>query len=349
MVDETHTVADEPGPVRSDVRSDAVRNDVRRMNAVRYHEHGGADVLRVDEVERPAPDADEVLVEMRAASVNPVDVMLRSGEYGEIPLPSVPGGDGAGVVSAAGADVEAFEVGDRVFASGMDRAEGGTFAEYAAVPETKLARLPEDIPFEEGAAVANVGATAWTALVEVAGVRPGDRVLVHGGAGGVGHAAVQVAASAGADVVATAGSADARDRLRDLGATAVLDYESDSLAEDVLAATGDEGVETVLDHRLEEYLDLDFRVLAEGGEVVALMGHVPGTSDVPFYEKELTVRALRMDNHPVRGPTLERLVRLMERDDLTAVVADTYDLDEAARAHRDLLAGGYVGKLVVTP
>ena len=238
---------------------------------------------------------------------------------------------------------------DVVMARVFDHADVVELAEYAAVPETKLARLPEDIPFEEGAAVANVGATAWTALVEVAGVRPGDRVLVHGGAGGVGHAAVQVAASAGADVVATAGSADARDRLRDLGATAVLDYESDSLAEDVLAATGDEGVETVLDHRLEEYLDLDFRVLAEGGEVVALMGHVPGTSGVPFYEKELTVRALRMDNHPVRGPTLERLVRLMERDDLTAVVADTYDLDEAARAHRDLLAGGYVGKLVVTP
>jgi NADPH:quinone reductase-like Zn-dependent oxidoreductase len=319
------------------------------MMAVRYHEHGDADVLGVDEVARPTPGEGEVLVEMRAASVNPVDVMIRSGEYGAVPLPSVPGGDGAGVVAAVGAGVGRFEAGDRVFASGMDRASGGTFAEYAAIPETKLAHLPGDVPFEVGGALGNVGATAWTALEEIAGVRAGDRVLVHGGAGGVGHAAVQIAASGGADVIATAGSEEARDRVRDLGASTALDYGSDSLAEDVLAATGGEGVETVIDHRLEEYLGLDLRVLAEGGRVVSLMGHVPATSGVPLYEKEVTVRALRMDNRPVRRPVLKRLVRLLERGDLTAAVADTYDLGEADRAHRDVLAGGYVGKLVVTP
>lgn len=319
------------------------------MSAVRYHEYGDADVLRVDEVDRPTPDADEVLVAVRAASVNPVDVLIRSGEYGRGPLPSIPGGDGAGTVAAVGADVEAFEQGDRVVASGMDRAEGGTFAEYATVPETKLAPLPDDVPFEVGGALGNVGAAAWTALVEVAGVRPGDRVLVHGGSGGVGHAAVQIGASAGAEVIATAGSDDARDRIRDLGAAAALDYGSETLAEDVLAATGGEGVEVVLDHRLEEYLELDLRVVTEGGRVVSLMGHLPEANGAPFYRKEVAVEGLRMDNRPVRTPTLERLVRLVARDELTAVVADTYDLDEVAQAHRDLLAGGYVGKLVVTP
>jgi NADPH:quinone reductase-like Zn-dependent oxidoreductase len=319
------------------------------MRAVRYHEYGGADVLGVDDVARPTPDDDDVLVEMRAASVNPVDVMFRSGEYGRIPLPSIPGGDGAGVVVGTGADVTAFEDGDRVFASGMDRAEGGTFAEYAAIPETKLAPLPEDVPFDVGGALGNVGATAWTALVDLAGIRAGDRVLVHGGAGGVGHAAVQIAASSGADVIATAGSDAARDRLRELGAAVALDYESDSLASDVLAATDGNGVDTVLDHRLEEYLGLDFEVLAEDGTLVSTMGHVPATSGVPFYNKEITVRALKMDNRPVRTPILQRLVRLMNRDDLTAVVADTYDLDDVEEAHRDVIAGGYVGKLVVTP
>lgn len=321
----------------------------RSMNAVRYHEHGSADVLQVDQVSRPTPAADEVLVEMRAASVNPVDVMIRSGEYGQVPLPSIPGGDGAGVAVAVGEQVETAEEGDRVFASGMDRADGGTIAEYAAIPETKLAGLPDDVSFEAGAAIANVGAAAWTALLEVAGIQPGDRVLVHGGSGGVGHAAVQIAASAGADVIATVGTEEAHEILRELGAATTLDYDSDSLAEDVLAATDGEGVETVLDHRLEEYLETDFRVLAEGGQVVSIMGHVPEANGVPLYNKELTVRGLKMDNHPVRTPILERLVRLMERDDLTAAVADTYDLTEADQAHRDILAGGYVGKLVVTP
>jgi NADPH2:quinone reductase len=319
------------------------------MRAVRYHEYGGPDVLGIDQIDRPSPAEDEVLVEMRAASVNPVDVMFRSGEYGEIPLPSIPGGDGAGVVTAVGDDVDRFEQGDRLFASGMDRAEGGTVAEYAAIPATKLAHLPDHVSFKEGAAVANVGATAWTALEEVAGIQTGDSVLVHGGAGGVGHAAVQIAASAGAEVIATAGSEAARERLRELGATTALDYGSETLAEDVLAATDGEGVETVLDHRLQQYLQTDLQVLTEGGDIVAIMGNIPDTSGVPFYTKEATLQALRMDNHPVRAPTLARLAGLMERGDLTPVVADTYDLNEVAEAQADVLAGGYVGKLVVTP
>lgn len=319
------------------------------MRAVRYHEYGGGDVLGVDEVDRPSPDADEVLVEMRASSVNPVDVMFRSGEYGDVPLPSIPGGDGAGVVAAVGEGVERFAVGARVLASGMDRAEGGTCAEYAAIPETKLAHLPDDVSFEGGAAIANVGATAWTALEEVAGIKAGDRVLIHGGAGGVGHVAVQIASASGAEVIATAGSETARERVRELGADTVLDYDSDTLAEDVLAATDGEGVETVLDHRLQAYLELDLEVLAENGQLVCLMGNIPDASGVPFYTKEITVQALRMDNHPVRAPKLRRLVRLMERDELTPVVADTYDFEEVAQAQQDVLVGGYVGKLVVTP
>jgi NADPH2:quinone reductase len=319
------------------------------MRAVRYHEYGPADVLKIDDVERPKPKTDEVLVEMRAASVNPVDVLFRSGEYGEIPLPSIPGGDGAGVVVSTSTAVDRFKEGDRVIVSGMDRAEGGTFAEYAAVPETKLAHLPEDVSFEEGAAIANVGATAWTALEKVAGIQAGDRVLVHGGSGGVGHAAVQIAAASGADVIATAGSESAREQVQNLGATAVLDYESDTLTEEVLSVTDGAGVETVLDHRLEEYLGFDFEVLAEGGEIVALMGHVPETNGVPFYKKQVTVQALQMDARPVRTPLLQRVIRLLERGDLTPAVADSYEFEDAAQAQQRVMAGGYVGKLVVTP
>jgi len=184
MTSRSHTAV-EPESTRA---TDDAAAGPRTMRAVRYHEFGGADVLDVDEVSRPTPDRDEVLVEMRAASVNRVDVMFRTGEYGQVPLPSVPGGDGAGVVAAVGEAVDRFEPGERVVASGMDRAAGGTFAEYAAVPETKLAALPADVPFDTAAALANVGVAAWLALEELAGVQAGDRVLVHGGSGGVGHA-----------------------------------------------------------------------------------------------------------------------------------------------------------------
>ncbi|OYR40564.1 Zn-dependent oxidoreductase [Halorubrum sp. Ib24] len=319
------------------------------MRAVRYHDYGSADVLQVDEVDRPTPDHDEVLVEMRAASVNRVDVMFRSGQYGELPLPSIPGGDGAGVVAAVGEDVEAFEPGDRVFASGMDRAEGGTFAEYAAIPAEKLARLPEDVSWTAGGAIGNVGATAWMALENLAGIQAGDRVLIHGGSGGVGHAAVQIAAHSGAEVITTAGSEEARARLQELGATVAFDYESDSLAEDILAATDGAGVDTVLDHRLEEYLDLDLSVVTDGGTVISTMGHIPETNGRPLYNKEVTIQPLKMDNHPTRRPVLERLARLMRQDVLAPVVADTYAFEDTARAHHEILAGGYVGKLVVTP
>jgi NADPH:quinone reductase-like Zn-dependent oxidoreductase len=319
------------------------------MRVVRYHELGEPDVLQVDEVERPTPEKDEVLVEVRAASVNPVDDMFRSGEYGDVSLPAVPGGDGAGVVVETGRDVDRFEAGDRVFASGMGHAEGGTTAEYVAFPAIKLARLPETVSFEAGGAIGNVGATAWVALEDIAGLTTGDRVLVHGGAGGVGHAAVQVAAAGGADVIATAGSAAARERVADLGAAAVLDYHSDTLAADVLDATDGEGVDVVLDHLLEQYLEVDLEVAAQGGQVVSVMGEVAAASGFPLRQKEVTLRGMSLGNRAERTPILERLARLLERGDLVPQVADTYGFDEVAQAHRDVLAGGYVGKLVVTP
>ena len=319
------------------------------MRAIRYHEYGDPDVLQVEGIDRPTPEKDEVLVEMRAASVNPVDTKFRSGTIDIVTFPAVPGGDGAGVVVEVGDEVERFEVGDRVFACGMGHAEGGTFAEYVSFPEVKLAHLPESVPFEVGGAIGNVGATAWTALVELAGLQPGDRCLIHGGNGGVGHAAVQIAATGGADVIATAGAEELRGRVRDLGATTTLDYHSDSLADSIDEATDGEGVDVVLDHMLGQYLDLDLEVAADGGRIVTITGDVPATGGAPLRNHEVTIRGMSMGNRPDRRAVLRRLARLMERGDLTAAVARTYDFDDVAQAHRDVLEGGYVGKLVVTP
>lgn len=319
------------------------------MKAVRYHEHGGPEVLRIDDIDRPDPEPDELLVEIRAASVNPVDTTLREGLFGSLSLPAIPGGDAAGEVAAVGEDVESFAGGDQVFLGGVGQVERGTAAEYVAIPTIKAAHLPESVSFEEGAAIPNVGATAWTALFDIAELGPTDRCLIHGGAGGVGHAAVQLATAAGADAFATAGSAAARDRVSELGATATFDYGSETLAVDVRAATDDEGVDAVLDHMLDAHLDVDLAVAAQGGRIVTITGDVPAVGGGPLRNKELTLRGMSMGNRPERRPILRRLATLMDRGELAPVMAETYPLDRIDDAHRDVLDGGYVGKLVLTP
>lgn len=319
------------------------------MRVVRYHEHGGPDVLQVDEVDRPTPASDEVLVEVRAASVNAVDARFRSGEYGDVSLPAIPGGDAAGVVAEVGERVEEFAAGDRVFAGGMGHGDGGTFAEYATIPEMKVAYLPESVSFEDGAALSNVGVTAWMAFVENAGLRPTEYCLIHGGNGGVGHAAVQLGTAMGANILATAGSAELRERVRDLGAAAAFDYDSETLAEEIQEATDNEGVDVILDHRLDDYLGLDLTVAAQNGRVVTITGDIPAVEDAPLQAKELTIKGMAIANTPERQPVLRRIARLAERGDLTAVVAETYDFEKVGEAHRAVTEGGYVGKLVVRP
>lgn len=318
------------------------------MQAIRYHELGDADVLELEEIDRPVPEKDEVLVEMKAASVNPVDTMFRSGAYGDVSLPAIPGGDGAGVVVEVGETVDDFEVGDRVFASGMGHADGGTFAEYVAFPEIKLAPLPDPVSFQAGGAIGNVGATAWTALEDVASVQPGDNVLVHGGAGGVGHTAVQIANTGGANVIATA-APDAHEAVTELGATSVVDYRSDSIADDVEAATNDQGVDVILDHMIGTHLETNLEAAAMGCHIVSIEGSFVDASADPLRQKEMTVRGISLGNRSERTPILNRLARLLSAGELRPVVAQTYEFDEVTRAHRDVVEGGFVGKLVVTP
>jgi NADPH2:quinone reductase len=318
------------------------------MRAVRYHDYGGPEVLQVDEIDRPTPEADEVLIEIRAASVNAVDTRFRAGTYGSVSLPGIPGGDGAGVVADVGENVDEFTAGDRVFAGGMGHDDGGTFAEYAAVPAMKVAHLPESVPFQVGGALPNVGVTAWRAFVDVADLKPTEYCLIHGGNGGVGHVAVQLATAMGADVIATGRSEDIRDQVEELGAVAAVDYESETLAEEIRKATDGNGADVILDHRLDEYLELDLAVAAQNARVVTIMGSIPTVDNAPLQAKEPTIHGMAIANTE-RRPILRRLARLVVRGDTTASVAATYDFEEASEAHRAVVEGGYLGKLIVVP
>ena len=318
------------------------------MRAVRYHEHGGPEVLQVEDVPRPDPDDEEVLVAVEAAAVNPVDTYFREGSYEPDDLPWIPGSDAAGIVEAVGEDVGGFEPGDRVFATGLGRDHPGTCAEYVAAPTDRVARLPDGVPFDVGAAVALVGVTAWRALIDHAELEPAERCLIHGGSGGVGHVAVQIAAAAGADVTTTA-APDYHPRLGTLGADALFDYQREDLA-DAVADAGAPAV--ILDHRLDEYLQFDADVAATGARIVGI-GNAEaraGFSDVAAARgSELRIHLMSVFNTPDVGAVLERLAGLLAAGDLTAEISRTYDLEAVGDAHGAVLEESFLGKLVVEP
>jgi NADPH:quinone reductase-like Zn-dependent oxidoreductase len=324
------------------------------MRAVRYHESGDPDVLSVTDLERPEPGAGELLVEVRAASVNPVDAKFRA--WGVPDGPKTTGSDLAGVVESVGPGVDDYEVGQRVFGTGLHstRFDGGSFAEYAVVPTDLLAPLPEEVDFETGAAVALVGVTAWRAFVDHAGLEPGGAAFVHGGNGGVGHVAVGLADAMGASALATA-RPEHHDTVAEFGAEAVFDYSSEDLTEAVLGAVQG-GADVVLDHMPGTYLGSDVELASFGGDIVIIAGGEATFPDVSAARsKELTLHPMSMTNlvdhaeMPDIAPILSRLGRLVADGRLDVAIDRTLPLSEAAEAHRAVLEESIVGKIVVVP
>jgi NADPH2:quinone reductase len=335
------------------------------MNAVRQHSFGGEEVLSVEEVDIPSPAPHEVLVNIRAAGVNPTETYYRQGEIGEgafseLAAPSLPitlGSDFAGVVDVVGSRFRTFDTGDRVFGTGLHsgRLPQGSYAEYAAISTELVCHLPSPVDFVTGGTVGLAGVTAWRALFDYGGLSPGDTCLIHGGSGGVGHIAVQLAARTGATVVTTAGSSSARECVRNLGADIALDYHEDSLTAALTDAHPD-GYDVVVDHRFDDYAELDIDVSRFGGRIVNIggaEGQIPAAALART--KELTIHFMTAANLVERPALvqmtaiLERLTRLLAEGELTVNVARKYDLTEARDAQRDVIEGGYIGKLAVIP
>jgi len=245
-----------------------------------------------------------------------------------------------------------------VFGTGLhaDKFQGGSFAEYVLAPVDIVAHLPDEVSFEVGAAVALVGVTAWRALVQHATLQPGEDCLVHGGSGGVGHVAVQLAATTGASVTVTAGSRQARQRVRELGADTVARFDDETLRE-TIGDSFDGGADVILDHRVNEYLPFGVDISAFGGRVVVYGGSEGTVPDgLATRAKELSVYWMSMSNLvdtanglPTVRSVLSDLAVLLERGAVTADVARTYDLSQAVEAHRAVLEDSFVGKLTVTP
>lgn len=330
--------------------------------AARFHERGGPDSVVVEEVDKPTPEPNHVVIEVVAAGVNRVDtVFTRGGFEGVYPhsrlrpprLPHTPGSDCSGRVVAVGDAVREFEEGDRVLAAGLGARFPGTYAEYVFAPSSQVAHLPDEVSFQSAAGVGHSGVTAWNGLVIHGDLEPTDGCLIHGGSGGVGHIAVQLADVMGADVVATAGSRERLDRIRELGAIAALDYnlDRDELKEKIVSATNG-GPDVVLDYHLHHYLEFDLEIIPLNGRIVVVEG---GETSFDHQHlrlalwKDAHIQATGMFNNPDISNTLGNLAHLMAQGDLTVDIARTYDLDEAPQALKDVEDDRYLGKLIVEP
>jgi NADPH:quinone reductase-like Zn-dependent oxidoreductase len=304
-----------------------------QMRAVRFHEYGPADVLHLDDVERPEPGPGEVRVRVHAAGVNPIDWKIRAGhlqQYMPLDLPHVPGFDLAGTVDAAGQGVDALSEGDAVFGRGR-----GTYAEYAIAPVATLAAKPEGMSFAEAATIAVGGVTAWVGLFDAAALEAGQRLLVQGGAGGVGSFAVQLGRWKGAHVSATASAANLG-YVRELGADEAIDYAAGSIEDAV------RDVDVVFDTVGGEVTARSWPLLRPGGILVTIAG-MPDAEAAAAHG----VRTAGVQAPETTAPILAELARLAVAGDLRPQVGRTFPLAAAAEAQALSETGHGRGRIVL--
>lgn len=322
------------------------------MKSIVVTEFGSSDVLEARETDVPEPGAGEVRIDVAAAGLNFADVMQRRGHYRGGPEPPfVPGMEAAGTVDAVGDDVER-EVGDRVVAL-TDEA----YAEYVTAPEASLFDVPESMSFAEAAGFPVQFLTAHNCLHNWGDLTAHDRVLVHAAAGGVGTAAVQLAAHAGAESFGTASTGEKLELAADLGLDHGVNYEEEDFREAVDAETEGEGVDLVLDGVNGETFDRSLDALASFGRIVvygAASGEVakPDTTDLLFENKSVLGfhlgNAIEKDPSRVLGAVSD-LRRLLAQGDLEVVVGETFPLEDAAEAQEHLETRRSVGKVVLEP
>jgi NADPH:quinone reductase len=306
--------------------------------------------MRLEEVPEPRPGAGEVLVRIHAAGVNPVDTYLRGGDQGYAPgLPFTPGMDDAGEVTAVGEGVEELSPGDRVY---LARTLSGSYAELALCSAAQTFHLPDGVSFEEGACLGVPYGTAMRALVDRAQVRYGETVLVHGASGGVGTAAVQIAAAVGARVAGTAGTEEGRRLVREQGAQKALDHHDAEHLAEAVAWTGGRGLDVVLEMAADRNLGSVLGALAPGGRVVVVgsRGEVRITPrDLMRRDAQLLGMSL-MNASPSEIEAIHQRIRGgLERRELRPVVRETLPLAEAARAHERVMEPGAHGTIVLQP
>jgi NADPH2:quinone reductase len=342
------------------------------MQAVQFAEHGGPDVLTYGDFPDPEPGRGEAVVDVKAGALNHLDVWTRRGmDHLELPLPHVPGSDAAGVVAAVGPGVDRVEVGDRVAVSAgvacgecefcrhgqepmcveyyvIGEHARGVHAERAAVPADNLVHVPEGVDFETAAAAPLVFQTAWRMLHTRGDLRQGEDVLVLGASGGVGHAAVQIAAHAGATVYAAASTEEKLVHARELGADHLINYEDREFDRAIRESTDKRGVDVVVDHVGAATWRRSLRSLAKGGRLLtcgATTGPNPETDVNRIFWNQLDVRGSTM----ATPGEVDDVLELVFEGTFEPAIRDRLPMSESARAHRLLEEREGFGKVGVIP
>jgi len=306
------------------------------MKAIVIHEYGGPEVLKYEDVPRPEPKDDQILVRVIASGVNPVDEAGRSeksAKFFGITLPFIPGYDIAGIVEKTGRKITKFKTGDSVYAY-LSLTDGGGCADYAVATEVEAAPKPKSISFVEAAGVPVVALTAWQALIDTAKLSAGQTVLIHGGSGGVGSFAIQIAKARGAKVIATASTAN-QDFLKQLGADVAIDYTKTKF-EDVA-----KNVDVVLDSVGKDTLARSYGVVKKGGFIVTLVARIDQAE---------------LDKHGIRGASLgvepdsnelTEIGKLIDEKKIKVIISQTFPLADAVKAQKQIATGHTRGKIVL--
>ncbi|MBD3305990.1 zinc-binding dehydrogenase [candidate division KSB3 bacterium] len=320
------------------------------MKRIRVYACGEPEVMQLEEAADPRPEAGQILVQVQAAGVNPVDTYLRSGKQGYSPsLPYTPGFDAAGIVEAVGDGVNEVAEGDRVYCA---RTLSGAYAEKAICDRSQVHRLPEQVSFAQGAAVGVPYGTAYRALFHRAQAMPGEVVLVHGASGGVGLAAVQLARAAGMVVIGTAGTAESQQLVLDQGARFVLNHHTPEHFEQILELTQGQGVAVVLEMLANVNLGQDLKILAKGGRVVV----IGSRGDVQITPRDLMGRDAAVLGMALLNATPQELSSIhaflvtgLENGTLRPVIGKEFPLAEAPQAHHLVMESHAYGKIVLIP
>lgn len=314
------------------------------MKAIRIYEFGGPEVMKLEDIERPVPAADEILIKVYASGINPADYAIRKGDNdllrSMIKLPLTLGWDAAGVVEEVGKNVTNFKKGDEVY--GIPNFPGnGSYAEYAAAKANQFALKPKSLSFVEAAAVPLAADTAWSGIFSFGNLQPGQKLLVHGAAGGVGSFALQFAKAKGAYVIATA-SANNLDHLKELGADEIIDYKNQKF-EELL-----HDIDVVFD--ASPVRDNDTRlklvqVVKDGGVLVGSQLDTPFSDEVKEALEKKNAKGELVQIHDYEF--LKEIATLIDEGKVKVTISKVFPLEEVAEAHKESETGHVRGKLVL--
>jgi len=316
------------------------------MKAQILKSFGGPEAFELRDVPKPVPQAGQVLVRVYATSINPLDFQVRRGDYADyVPLPSITGHDVSGVVEAAGPGVTSFVPGDEVWYTPQIFDGPGSYAEYHVASESIIGKKPASLGHLEAATLTLVGGTAWEALVVRAALRVGESILIHGGAGGVGHVAIQLAKAIGAKVFTTVREENF-EFARSLGADVVIDYEQEDYVDAILRETAGHGVDVVFDTIGGNTLTRSPYVLAQLGRVVSIVDIAQPQNVIQAWGKNASYHFVFTRQN--RGK-LDELAALIDRGQLRPHVGAVFSLTDIPRAHALLETpnNGLRGKIAI--